>query len=80
MNYKIRKYGDDMLKMSECKRNNLCIDCDNTQCMLAGKIISDCPKYNCDNNNQCETCNFIKEFQKEERKRYEKNKKKNNGI
>ena len=63
-----------MVSMSECKRDNLCVDCDDNKCWLAGKILSDCPKYHCDRPKDhiedCSTCDFIKEFQKNQREYY----------
>jgi hypothetical protein len=63
-----------MFTLGECKRNNLCVDCENNKCTLAGKILSDCPKYKCDRKGEdflnCETCEFIKDFQRSMRKRY----------
>ena len=35
-------------EINECKRNNLCVDCDNTRCIFQGKKASDCPKWKCD--------------------------------
>lgn len=62
------------VQMDICKRNNLCVDCDNKDCWGAGHIISDCPKYHCDRKgkavNDCSTCTFIKKFQKEMREYY----------
>lgn len=64
------------VQMSLCERNNLCVDCDNDKCWGAGHIISDCPKYHCDRPKEsledCETCEFIKEFQKTQREYYKK--------
>jgi hypothetical protein len=63
-----------MVSMSECKRDNLCVDCDDNKCWFAGKILSDCPKYHCDRPKDsiedCEHCAFIKEFQKSQREYY----------
>jgi hypothetical protein len=63
--------------MSECKRNNLCIDCDNSKCWLAGKALSDCPKYYCDRPKEpidqtedCEHCAFLEQYQKDMREYY----------
>lgn len=60
--------------MSKCTRQNLCVDCDYTKCWHQGKIISDCPKYKCDNIilEDCEHCAFIKQFQKDMREEYKK--------
>lgn len=55
-----------MLEMKECKRDNLCVDCDDERCLHAGQAIADCPKYHCDNPNgiqECDKCDFLKEFQ-----------------
>lgn len=64
-----------MLQMTECKRKNLCIDCDDERCMHKGQLIADCPKYYCDRKGElfedCESCDFLKQFQKEMRKQYE---------
>ena len=60
-----------MLTLEECNRKNLCVDCDNTACYHAGKLIADCPKYNCDRNGvlfeHCESCAFLKDFQRKMR-------------
>lgn len=59
-----------MLKISECHSNNLCVDCDNEECLHCGDISADCPKYHCDNDIMldCNHCEFIKNYQKEYRK------------
>lgn len=65
-----------MVSMSECKRDNLCVDCDDDKCWFAGKILSDCPKYHCDmpkdHIEDCEHCDFIKQYQKDSREYYKK--------
>jgi len=45
-----------MIEFSECKRKNLCVDCDNAKCLNHGRIMADCPKYECDNEDlyECE--------------------------
>lgn len=62
------------IKISECVRRNLCVDCDNTDCSAHGDIRADCPKYHCDRVGDlfedCESCAFIKEFQEDMRKIY----------
>ena len=63
-----------MLTIDECTRNNLCVDCDDKDCLHVGKIRSDCPKYHCDREDslyeQCDTCEFIKKYQEDMRKYY----------
>lgn len=63
-----------MLTLKECTRQNLCIDCDNTECYRAGQLIADCPKYHCDRNGvlfeHCETCGFLRNYQEEMREYY----------
>lgn len=62
-----------MLNLSVCNRDNLCVDCDSEKCILAGEIMSDCPKYHCDNDmiHDCEHCEFIRELQEEMREKNE---------
>ena len=59
---------DIKISMSECTRNNLCVDCDNERCWFHGQLIADCPKYRCDRppelSEDCESCAFLKEYQK----------------
>ena len=61
-----------MLKLSECNRQNLCVDCDNTKCLHHGKMIADCPRYRCDRPKEfqydCEHCEFIDGFIEDMRK------------
>lgn len=54
-----------MLKLSECNRDNLCVDCDDKKCNHCGDIGADCPKYQCDNDItlDCNHCAFIKDYQ-----------------
>lgn len=58
--------------VSECKRNNLCVDCDNKECWLAGDIQADCPKYRCAFEYGCERCGFIKRYAERMRETYGK--------
>ena len=58
-----------MFTLNRCTRHNLCIDCDSPDCLHAGKLIADCPKYTCDSED-CDRCEFIKEFQEDMRKEY----------
>ena len=58
-----------MYTLEECLRDNLCVDCDNTNCLHAGSIEADCPKWKCDNPfRDCNNCAFIKDYQKSHRK------------
>lgn len=58
-----------MVQISICHRKSLCVDCSYDKCTRHGDPGADCPKYRCDNpSNDCETCQFIKEYQKEMRK------------
>lgn len=55
-----------MLEMRTCDKQCLCVDCDNKECLHAGKAMADCPKYHCDNSNgidECDNCDFLKQFQ-----------------
>ena len=54
--------GDRMLKFKECERDNLCVDCDDPDCLHAGDIGADCPKWVCDMPNECEQCLWIREY------------------
>lgn len=70
-----------MVELKECTRTNLCVDCDNTECLHKGKIMSDCPKYYCDNYklHDCEHCDFIKSYIKEYKKYLSNERNKRNG-
>ena len=63
-----------MIALKECTRQNLCVDCDNTECYHAGQLIADCPKYHCDRNGvlfeHCESCSFLRNYQEEMREKY----------
>lgn len=37
------------IQLDTCTKNILCVDCRDTTCLHAGKIMADCPKYKCDN-------------------------------
>ena len=55
-----------MVDISECIRTNLCVDCDDPDCLLAGEAEADCPKWKCDNPSMnCEACEFLKEYKRE---------------
>lgn len=59
-----------MFKLQECDKKILCVDC-KEDCIFAGEISADCPKFHCRNNYHCDSCNFIKKYQEEIRKKYE---------
>ena len=67
---------DYTIRFNKCKHYALCFDCDDNTCLLSGKLISDCPKNRCDRPDphirECETCEFLREYQKEKRKHYDK--------
>lgn len=50
-------------RTSACKKNVLCVDCDDMNCIHAEKFYADCPKKNCIADN-CEDCLLIKYYQK----------------
>ena len=55
-----------MVTINTCYRNSLCVDCEADDCVFAGCIEADCPKWKCDNPTMdCETCEFLKEYVKE---------------
>ena len=59
--------------LSECTRNNLCVDCDEEKCLHHGQKEADCPKYHCDNaTGDCSRCPFLKRYVKEMREYYAK--------
>lgn len=62
-----------MVTIRECERDNLCVDCDNLECLGAGDVGADCPKYHCDNDVvlDCENCTFIREYQQAMRNKEE---------
>lgn len=61
------------VKMSECHRNNLCVDCDNKECWFAGELISDCPLWKCNREGKmfedCESCELLKVVKLNDRRR-----------
>lgn len=36
-----------MVELKECKRDCFCKDCDDKECLHAGKAEADCPRYIC---------------------------------
>lgn len=65
-----------MSEIHLCERQNLCVDCDDTQCAFQGKLRADCPKFRCDRPEEfrldCKSCGYIKHYIKEMRAAYEK--------
>ena len=61
-----------MFTLNRCTRPNLCIDCDDPDCRHAKDPGADCPKYTCDSED-CDRCEFIKEFQEDMRKEFKQN-------
>ena len=54
------------MDIRKCDRNNMCYECDNTDCMNCGQKSSDCPKMECDNPNglfNCDDCSFFSEYE-----------------
>lgn len=63
------------MEAKECKRKNLCYDCNDNKCALAGDPMADCPKYECDREEyffeDCDSCGFIKRYRAEYRRMLE---------
>lgn len=57
------------VKIRECKRKMLCVDCDDKKCWHAGKLIADCPMHNCNRDGElyedCESCELLKQIHAE---------------
>lgn len=64
----------NQMRLADCKENKLCVDCDKDSCGWHGKAMSDCPKYDCDNEKMydCDKCDFMKEYQEMIRREYKK--------
>lgn len=64
-----------MLQIQTCKRNNLCVDCNDEHCLRKGDPEQDCPKCYCDNTklHDCDNCEFLKTYADDMRKEYLKN-------
>jgi hypothetical protein len=75
MMYKYPEY-----EVHGCYRQNLCVDCDDTECTSCGDIGADCPKWRCDNDKtlDCENCEFLKGYVAEMREYYKAEKEKGN--
>lgn len=60
------------IKIKECKRDNLCYECDNKKCWHAGQLIADCTLYKCNREGNgyedCESCDLLKQIIKEKRR------------
>lgn len=66
---------DFEVTISECTRQNLCVDCDNEECWFCGKPEADCPVYQCkypEYFDDCAKCPLLKRYQKEMREEYAK--------
>ena len=69
----LRKVGEVGMNVQirECKRDNLCVDCDNKKCWHAGELIADCPLYRCNRegnlNEDCESCELLKQIHTDRR-------------
>jgi len=60
-------------RIKECKRDNLCVDCDDKACFFAGDSIADCPLYICNRKGEkyedCESCELLKQIREQAVKR-----------
>lgn len=58
------------MRIKECKRDNLCVDCDDKGCWFAGYAIADCPLYRCNREGEqyedCESCELLKQIREHE--------------
>lgn len=60
--------------ITECKRENLCVDCDDIKCNRCRDKVSDCPVYpvgrskECLGSKSCEECKWIEDYILEIRK------------
>ena len=59
------------VQIRECKRDNLCVDCDNKKCWHVGELIADCPLYRCNREGNlyedCESCELLKQIHTDRR-------------
>lgn len=66
-----------MVELRECTRDCFCKDCDDEECLHAGKAEADCPRYHClcqTNSKEhldCENCLWLKGWYSEMRKKVE---------
>lgn len=56
-----KSHNMNEIQLDTCTKNILCVDCRDTTCLHAGKIMADCPKYKCDNDVllDCEHCDLL---------------------
>ena len=60
-----------MIDFSECARKGFCVYCDDPDCIHAGDIEADYPKWKCDNPTMdCENCEFLMEYKGGDNMRY----------
>lgn len=53
----------DGTTLEVCTKTCFCKDCTDEKCLRAGEMVSDCPKYVCDNEDaDCENCTFLKDY------------------
>lgn len=53
------------ISLKTCTHNNSCFNCSNDGCLRKGDPGQDCPKYKCDLDGDCDSCEFIKQFRKD---------------
>ena len=63
-----------MVQIGTCAKQNTCYDCDgiteNGKCAFAGYKSSDCTKYHCPDEGNCDHCTFIDSLIKQMREYY----------
>lgn len=56
-------------QIRECKRDNLCADCNDKKCWFAGQLIADCPLWQCDRQGElyedCKSCALLKQIHRQ---------------
>jgi len=57
-----RKIRQMTVRITICNKDSFCKDCKDEECLHAGEIIADCPKWKCDQSTSCKTCNFIQDY------------------
>lgn len=62
------------VRISVCKRDILCADCDDKNCWHAGELIANCPLWYCNRTDEqfedCETCELMQDIRAEYRRRH----------